>query len=53
MVRGLGARNRGVEGDEVAIEPLPLGDWFVVHREAERVSCWFGWCVVCVVCVRG
>lgn len=38
LVRGDVNQNRAVEGDEVAVLPFKLQDWFKVYREQEKVG---------------
>ncbi|GBF88688.1 DIS3-like exonuclease [Raphidocelis subcapitata] len=37
MVRGERAQNRGIDGDEAAVEVLPLGSWFCNYRERDQM----------------
>jgi hypothetical protein len=34
LLRGDGAQNRAVEGDEVAVAVLPMASWYTVHKLA-------------------
>jgi DIS3-like exonuclease 2 len=38
LLRGELAQNRGVEGDDVALELLPTHDWYTVHRTAAALQ---------------
>jgi DIS3-like exonuclease 2 len=37
LIRGLLSQNRAVDGDEVAVEVLPVSDWFCNYRERDRL----------------
>ncbi|KAF6257028.1 exoribonuclease [Scenedesmus sp. NREL 46B-D3] len=37
-IRGDVNQNRAVEGDEVAVAPFKLKDWFVVYKEREKLA---------------
>lgn len=37
LIRGEANQNRAVEGDVVAVQPLPLHQWFTVYKESAKV----------------